>query len=207
MIIAMGRGGPPDPEVIAGGESRIGVGDLLAYSRQGKHAASDYFEDAVLSSVTTVGCRRCGGGLAGAPLFQMWWEGAAVAGEVARGPADIRGKWIRASPDSSRQGHLHSGRRSALRLSAGLPRHLQNADFRPGGIDHVRGAVGQPAKGGQYNRRHQRAEAGVRSNTHGAGGPGRMEISMAGGWHISPQPRAKWWSISRNSSAIPTGAR
>ena len=86
MIIAMGRGGPPDPEVIAGGESRIGVGDLLAYSRQGKHAASDYFEDAVLSSVTTVGCRRCGGGLAGAPFVSNVVEGAAVAEKL---PADL----------------------------------------------------------------------------------------------------------------------
>jgi len=86
VIIAMGRGGPPDPEVIAGSESRIGAADLLAYSRQGKHAASDYFEDAVLSSVTTVGCRRCGGGLAGAPFISNVVEGAAVAEKL---PADL----------------------------------------------------------------------------------------------------------------------
>ncbi|MHB1326148.1 MAG: 2,3-diphosphoglycerate synthetase [Thermoleophilia bacterium] len=86
VIIAMGRGGPADPEVIAGSESRIGAADLLAYSRQGKHAASDYFEDAVLSSVTTVGCRRCGGGLAGAPFISNVVEGAAVAEKL---PADL----------------------------------------------------------------------------------------------------------------------
>lgn len=86
VIIAMGRGGPPDPEVIAGSESRIGAAELLAYSRQGKHAASDYFEDAVLSSVTTVGCRRCGGGLAGAPFVSNVVEGAAVAEKL---PADL----------------------------------------------------------------------------------------------------------------------
>lgn len=79
VVIAMGRGGPPDPEVIAGSESRIGAAELLAYSRQGKHAASDYFEDAALSEVTTVGCRRCGGGLAGAPFVSNVVEGAMVA--------------------------------------------------------------------------------------------------------------------------------
>ncbi|RJQ42703.1 MAG: 2,3-diphosphoglycerate synthetase [Gaiellales bacterium] len=79
VIIAMGRGGPPEPEVIPGKDKRIGVAELLSYSRQGKHAASDYFEDAALSSVTTVGCRRCGGGLAGMPYVSNVVAGAEVA--------------------------------------------------------------------------------------------------------------------------------
>ncbi|MHB1361333.1 MAG: 2,3-diphosphoglycerate synthetase [Thermoleophilia bacterium] len=86
VVIAMGRGGPPDPEVIAGNERSIGVAELLSYSRQGKHAASDYFEDAALSGVTTVGCRRCGGGLAGAPFVSNVVEGAAIAEGL---PADL----------------------------------------------------------------------------------------------------------------------
>lgn len=86
VVIAMGRGGPPDPEVITGREKSIGAAELLAYSRQGKHAASDYFEDAVLSAVTTVGCRRCGGGLAGMPFVSNVVEGAAVAEKL---PADL----------------------------------------------------------------------------------------------------------------------
>ena len=86
VVIAMGRGGPPDPEVIAGSERSIGVAELLSYSREGKHAASDYFEDAVLSDVTTVGCRRCGGGLAGAPFVSNVVEGAEVAEKL---PADL----------------------------------------------------------------------------------------------------------------------
>lgn len=86
VVIAMGRGGPPEPEVITGSERHIGAAELLAYSRQGKHAASDYFEDAALSSVTTVGCRRCGGGLAGAPFVSNVVEGAAVAETL---PADL----------------------------------------------------------------------------------------------------------------------
>lgn len=79
VIIAMGRGGPEEPEVIPGKERRIGVAELLEVSRQGKHAASDYFEDAALSSVTTVGCRRCGGGLAGMPYVSNVVAGAEIA--------------------------------------------------------------------------------------------------------------------------------
>lgn len=79
VVVAMGRGGPPDPEVIPGREERIGVEELLAISRQGKHAASDYLEDAALSSITTVGCRRCGGGLAGEPFVSNVVEGAKIA--------------------------------------------------------------------------------------------------------------------------------
>lgn len=79
VVIAMGRGGPPDPEVITGSQQRIGVSELLSYSRQGKHAASDYLEDAALSWITTVGCRRCGGGLAGMPFVSNVVEGARIA--------------------------------------------------------------------------------------------------------------------------------
>ncbi len=86
VVVAMGRGGPPDPEVIPGRDESIGVEELLAISRQGKHAASDYLEDAALSSVTTVGCRRCGGGLAGQPFISNVVEGAKIAEEL---PADL----------------------------------------------------------------------------------------------------------------------
>lgn len=81
-VIAMGRGGPLEPEVIEGSKRRIGVAELLAYSRQGKHAASDYFEDAALSSVTTIGCRRCGGGLAGMPYVSNVVAGAEIAEQL-----------------------------------------------------------------------------------------------------------------------------
>lgn len=86
VVIAMGRGGPPDPEVITGSERRVGVEELLSISRQGKHAASDYLEDAALSWVTTVGCRRCGGGLAGMPYVSNVVEGAKIAESL---PADL----------------------------------------------------------------------------------------------------------------------
>jgi cyclic 2,3-diphosphoglycerate synthetase len=86
VVVAMGRGGPPDPEVIMGRERRVGVAELLDLSRQGRHAASDYLEDAALSSVTTVGCRRCGGGLAGEPYVSNVVEGARIAESL---PADL----------------------------------------------------------------------------------------------------------------------
>src|ERR671914_260027 len=53
--------------------------DLLAIADHGAHAASDYLEDAVLAGVNTVGCRRVGGGLAGAPAVSNVPEGAALA--------------------------------------------------------------------------------------------------------------------------------
>jgi len=67
VIVAMGRGGPAAPQVVHGGQ-KLGPQGLLAASRQGLHAASDYFEDAVLAGVTTIGCRRCGGGFGGASV-------------------------------------------------------------------------------------------------------------------------------------------
>ena len=66
VVVAMGRGGPPEPEVLRGDEVELTPNDLIAFADQGKHAASDYIEDALLARVPTVGCRRCGGGLAGA---------------------------------------------------------------------------------------------------------------------------------------------
>jgi len=63
VIVAMGRGGPPEPRVA---ETPTTLDQLLEISRAGGHAASDYLEHAALSGATTVGCRRCGGGLAGA---------------------------------------------------------------------------------------------------------------------------------------------
>ena len=63
VVVAMGRGGPAEPELV---EVRPTVDDLLALSRAGRHAASDHLETAALTGLPTVGCRRCGGGLAGA---------------------------------------------------------------------------------------------------------------------------------------------
>ena len=46
VVVAMGRGGPAEPELV---EVRPTVADLLALSRAGRHAASDHLETAALT--------------------------------------------------------------------------------------------------------------------------------------------------------------
>jgi len=62
VVVAMGRGGPPEPELV---ERPPSVEELVALSRAGRHAASDHLELAALTGLPTIGCRRAGGGLAG----------------------------------------------------------------------------------------------------------------------------------------------
>jgi cyclic 2,3-diphosphoglycerate synthetase len=78
LVVAMGRGGPSEPELA---DVQPTVEDLLELSRGGSHAASDYLETAALAGVVTVGCRRCGGGLAGAPAISNVAAGAELAVE------------------------------------------------------------------------------------------------------------------------------
>ncbi len=75
-VVSMGRGGPPEPELR---ESAPSVEELVALARAGRHAASDYLETAAFAGVPTIGCRRAGGGLAGATLDSNVLEGAALA--------------------------------------------------------------------------------------------------------------------------------
>ena len=79
VVVAMGRGGPPEPEVATVAPD---IESLLALSRSGRHAASDYLETAALAGVETIGCRRCGGGLAGAVAVSNVHEGARLAAEL-----------------------------------------------------------------------------------------------------------------------------
>src|SRR4051794_30477230 len=84
VIVSMGRGGPPEPQLAPAGTS---LDDLLAIAAEGRHAASDYLEDAALAGVAAVGCRRVGGGLAGEPYRSNVAEGAALA--AAQSPGAI----------------------------------------------------------------------------------------------------------------------
>ena len=84
-VVSMGRGGPPRPEVIEGHKLEVGSDYLLEALGRGAHAASDYYETAALSRVTTVGCRRCGGGLAGEPYVSNVLEGAEIANGLPTG--------------------------------------------------------------------------------------------------------------------------
>ena len=79
VVVAMGRGGPAEPELVATPPT---VEELVARSREGRHAASDHLEIAALSAVPTIGCRRAGGGLAGAVFTSNVHEGARLAAEL-----------------------------------------------------------------------------------------------------------------------------
>ena len=78
VVVSMGRGGPPEPEVAT---LQPTLDSLLERSRAGAHAASDYLETAAVTGVVTVGCRRAGGGLAGAVVTSNVEQGAALAAE------------------------------------------------------------------------------------------------------------------------------
>jgi cyclic 2,3-diphosphoglycerate synthetase len=81
VVVSMGRGGPAQPEVR---ETPPSVDELVELARSGRHAASDYLETAALAGVPTIGCRRAGGGLAGATVTSTVLEGARLA--AAREP-------------------------------------------------------------------------------------------------------------------------
>src|SRR6266545_4618288 len=83
IVVAMGRGGPSEPQVARAGT--VTLDGLLDLVRRGEHAASDYLEDAVTSGVTTIGARRAGGGLAGAPFASNVREAAELAVDLGAG--------------------------------------------------------------------------------------------------------------------------
>jgi cyclic 2,3-diphosphoglycerate synthetase len=82
VIVCMGRGGPADPRVAEAGPS---FEELLEIAESGSHAASDFLEDAMIAGVRTVGCRRVGGGFAGAPFESNVAAGAALAASLDPG--------------------------------------------------------------------------------------------------------------------------
>ena len=78
----MGRGGPEEPEIVHGEKLKINAEFLLEQSEKGVHAASDHWEDALMSRILTIGCRRCGGGMAGEVFMTNMKKGAKLANEV-----------------------------------------------------------------------------------------------------------------------------
>ena len=88
MIVCMGRGGPAEPRVAEAGPS---LEELIAIAESGSHAASDFLEDAVMAGVRTVGCRRVGGGFAGAPFESNVPAGAALAASLDPGSIVFEG--------------------------------------------------------------------------------------------------------------------
>jgi len=88
VIVSMGRGGPDEPQLA---EPGTGLAELLVLARDGRHAASDYLEDAVLAGVRTVGCRRVGGGPLGEPGASNVAAGAALGASLKPGALILEG--------------------------------------------------------------------------------------------------------------------
>lgn len=84
VIVAMGRGGPEEPEVIEPGTA-LDPTRLLQVVEAGRHASSDHFEDALTSGVATVGSWRAGGGMAGGVAWGNYRD--AVKAADALGPS------------------------------------------------------------------------------------------------------------------------
>jgi len=81
-VVAMGRGGPEEPEIVRGDQMEITPEFLMEQSDKGVHAASDHWEDALMSRILTIGCRRCGGGMSGDVFMTNMKKGAEIANEV-----------------------------------------------------------------------------------------------------------------------------
>ena len=123
VVVAMGRGGPAEPETITVPPT---VEALVALSRTGRHAASDHLETAALVGVDTVGCRRCGGGLAGAVYTSNVEAGARIAATLARDVAIFDGSGAALPPIATdrriavvgghQEPHVVSGYLNAYRL-------------------------------------------------------------------------------------------
>ena len=96
VVVAMGRGGPPGPQVVEAGT--MDLGRLLDLARSGHHAASDYLEDALTTRVTTIGARRAGGGLFGGPYVSNMAEAAHLAEERRPGLVILEGSGAAVPP-------------------------------------------------------------------------------------------------------------
>ena len=120
-VVAMGRGGPAEPELIPAHTRPIGMAELLERSRAGMHAASDFLEDAVLTGVPTVGARRCGGGLAGGTYLSNAVEAARLAESLGPDLLLLEGSGAAAPPLlADRTVLVTSARRPAATLTSGL---------------------------------------------------------------------------------------
>jgi cyclic 2,3-diphosphoglycerate synthetase len=79
VIVTMGRGGPATPLLLRG---ELTPEFLMAEVKQGRHAASDCYEEALLTGLPTIGCFRAGGGLAGSPFYTTVHKGAEIANSL-----------------------------------------------------------------------------------------------------------------------------
>ncbi len=124
VVVAMGRGGPPEPELV---ETPPTVEELVARSEAGRHAASDHLEIAALAGVPTIGCRRAGGGLAGGVVVSNVADGARLAADLR--PDLVLFDGSGAADPAGRDRAARAGHRA--RRAGPVPRHLSPAHLRP----------------------------------------------------------------------------
>jgi cyclic 2,3-diphosphoglycerate synthase len=115
-VVAMGRGGPPDPETVLVPPT---IESLLELSRGGRHAASDHLETALAAGVPTVGCRRCGGGLAGAVAVSNVLEGISQAARIGPDLLVLDGSGAALPPVDARRTLLVTSASQPIDVAAG----------------------------------------------------------------------------------------
>ena len=160
VVVAMGRGGPAEPEVV---ESPPSVADLVALSRAGRHSASDHLEIAALCGVTTIGCRRAGGGLAGAVFMSNVAAGAHLAAErspdivifdgsgAAVPPVDVDRRVLVVGAGAEPDAYLNTYRRLISDLVVSVGRDVPGAiraDLRLRATEPLKGRVAVFTAGG-----------------------------------------------------------
>jgi cyclic 2,3-diphosphoglycerate synthase len=131
VIVCMGRGGPAEPSLV---ETAPTLDELIAMAELGSHAASDFLEDAVIAGVRTIGCRRVGGGFAGAPFESNVPAGAARAASLDPGAIVFEGSGACIPPVEVD--------RTVCVLGAGPPEPF--AEYRLARADLVLAAEGAP---------------------------------------------------------------
>lgn len=89
-VVAMGRGGPAEPLLIPP-RTELDVHTLSEIASTGTHAASDFYEDAVMTGAATIGCRRVGEGPTGAVGYSNVAEGMAALRELELDLAVLEG--------------------------------------------------------------------------------------------------------------------
>ena len=103
VVVAMGRGGPPEP-LVAGPED-VTLEALLERVERGEHAASDFLEDALTAGVPTVGARRCRGRTRRPPLCHQCRGGRRAGRRTGWRPGDPGREWGVSSHRPVGRGH------------------------------------------------------------------------------------------------------
>lgn len=82
-VVKAARGGPEEVTILEGDKLSLSPEFLLGEADKGKHAASDYYQEALIARIPTVGARRCGGGMVGKPYYSTEVEGVKLANTLS----------------------------------------------------------------------------------------------------------------------------